>query len=135
MRLQVAEFVEQLPMFGALKWFNVALRGLVELGIVVAFGYWGYQTGSSPVTKVALSILAPVIIFGFWGLVDFRNARRMSEGLRLFQELVISALAAVALFVAGQPALGWALVLGSIVHHALVYALGETLLKQQRTSG
>jgi hypothetical protein len=134
MRLQVAEFVEQLPMFGALKWFNVVLRGVMELGIVVAVGYWGYQTGNSPITKVALGILAPVIVFGFWGLVDFRNAGRMSEGLRLFQELVITALAAVALYLAGQPALGWALAAISILHHGLVYLLGETLLKPQRGS-
>jgi hypothetical protein len=41
-------------------------------------------------------------------------------------------LAVVALYAAGQPALGWALVVISIAHHGLVYALGETLLKQQK---
>ena len=56
----------------------------------------------------------------FWGLVDLCNAGRMSEGPRLFQELVISALAAVALYIAGQPALGRALALISILHHGLV---------------
>jgi hypothetical protein len=54
----------------------------------------------------------------------------MSESLRLFQELVISGLAAVAWYAAGEYALGWALGLVSIVHHALVYLLGGTLLKQ-----
>jgi len=43
--------------------------------------------------------------------------------------LVISGLAAVALYPAGQPALGWALAIISIVYHALVYLLGGTLLK------
>lgn len=117
-------------MAGVLKWFNVALRGVMELGIVVAFGYWGYQTGGNAVTRLALAIIAPVIGFGFWGLVDFRNAGRMSEPLRLVQELIISGLAAVAFYTAGQHALGWTLGLISIVHHGLVYLLGETLLKQ-----
>jgi hypothetical protein len=116
-------------MFVALKWFNVALRGLMELGIVAALGYWGYQTGKGTFAKVLLSTSVPLLTFGFWGLIDFRKAGPMSELLRLLQELVISGLAAVAVYTAGQHALGWALGLISIVHHILVYLLGETLLK------
>ena len=115
-------------MLATLKWPNVILRGLMEVGIVAALGYWGYQTGNSPLTRVLLAVLAPVIIFGFWGLVDFRNAGPLAEGLRLFQELAITVLAAVALYVVGQHTLAWALALISLVHHALVYLLGETLI-------
>jgi hypothetical protein len=43
------------------------------------------------------------------------------------QELVISGLAAVALIVAGQPALGWTLGVISVVQHVLVYALGNQI--------
>lgn len=114
----------------ALKWFNVAVRGLMELGIIAALGYWGYQTGNNTIAKILLGILAPVIGFGFWGLVDFHQAGRFAEPLRLCEELVISGAAAAAFYVAGQQALGWALGLISIVHHGLVYGLGETLLKQ-----
>ncbi len=102
----------------------------MEFGIVLAFGYWGYRTGSSPATRILLAVGAPVLIFGFWGLVDFHNAGSNAERLRLFQELVISGLAAAALVVAGAPFFGGALAVISIVHHALVYPLGETLLKQ-----
>ncbi|MFN2198857.1 MAG: YrdB family protein [Anaerolineales bacterium] len=115
----------------ALKWFNVALRGLMEFGIVAAMSYWGYQAGSSPLSGVILAITAPLIVFGFWGLVDFHQAGRMSEPLRLVQELVISGLAAAALFITGQPALGWTLGVISIIYHGLVYLSGETLLKQK----
>jgi hypothetical protein len=34
--------MESQPMAGALKWFNVALRGVMEFGIVIALGYWGF---------------------------------------------------------------------------------------------
>lgn len=115
-----------------LQQLNLALRALMELGIVVAFGYWGFQTGTGLVMKVLLAIAAPVLGFGFWGLVDFHQAGRLAEPLRLTQELAVSALAAVALVVAGQPALGWGLGVISLVHHALVYPLGETLLKSER---
>ena len=66
--------------------------------------------------------------FGLWGAIDFRQAGRYAEPLRLTQELAISALAAVALYAAGQPALAIALAALSIVYHGLVYASGARLL-------
>lgn len=116
------------PPLNALQWFNVGLRGLMEVGIITALAYWGYQAGSSTLTKLLLGILSPLIVFGFWGLVDFRQAGSLSEALRLLQELIICGLAAVALFVAGQPVLGWVMALISIVQHGLVYLLGDRLL-------
>ena len=117
-------------MLSKLESSNIALRALMELGIVVGLGYWGYQTGRSMSAKILLSIGVPLLGFGFWGAVDFRWAGRLSEPLRLFQELIISGLAAVAWYAAGQPILGWILGLVSIVYHTLVYLLGGTLLKQ-----
>lgn len=109
---------------------NVFLRGLMEFGIIVAFGYWGYHAGSTTGSKLLLAVGAPLLGFGFWGLVDFRQAGTISEPLRLTQELVISGLAAVGLYAAGQPGLGLALIAISLLHHGLVYALGERLIKQ-----
>ena len=116
-------------MTSTLKWFNVGLRAIMELGIVIALGYWGYKTGESTSAKILLSIAAPLIGFGIWGLVDFRNAGAFAEPLRLIEELIISGLAALAWYVAGAQSMGWMLGIVSIVHHALVYALGGKLLK------
>ena len=101
----------------------------MELGIVLAFGYWGYQTGDGTAMKVLLAIAAPIVGFGFWGAVDFHQAGRLSEPLRLVEELVISGLAAAALYVAGQHTLGLLLGLLSIVYHASMVLSGERLLK------
>jgi hypothetical protein len=111
-----------------LKWFNLALRALMETGIVLALAYWGYQTGNNLGTKILLGIVAPVLGFGFWGIVDFHQAGNMAEPLRLIEELIISGLAALALFVAGQHVLGWTLGLLSVLYHALVYVSGGRLL-------
>lgn len=116
-------------MTSTLKWFNVGLRGLMELGIVIALGYWGYKTGESTTAKILLSVGVPLIGFGIWGLVDFRNAGSLAEPLRLIEELVISGVAVLAWYVAGAQSMGLALGIISIVHHASVYALGSTLLK------
>ena len=124
----MAEHSAHTATVSAFQWFRVGLRGFMELGVVLAFAYWGIQAGKSMLTKLLLGIFAPLIMFGFWGLVDFRQAGSLSEALRLVQELIVSGLAAVALFVAGRPILGWILGSVSIVYHALVYISGDRLL-------
>ncbi len=113
----------------ALKRINLALRGLMELGIVLAIGYWGYRTGEGTLSRGLLGFGAPLLVFGLWALVDFRGSGALAEPLRLGQELALSGVAAVALYAAGQHALGWTMGGLSILHHALVYLLGERLLK------
>jgi hypothetical protein len=109
---------------------TLALRVLMEAGIVFGLAYWGAHTGGSTTERIVLGIVAPVIGFGFWGAVDFHQAGRLAEPLRLIQELVVSGLAALALYAAGQHALGLALAGLSVVYHALVYLAGKTLLGQ-----
>jgi hypothetical protein len=115
-----------------LKWCNAGLRAVMELGIVVALGYWGYKTGESTTAKILLSVGAPLIGFGIWGLVDFRNAGSFAEPLRLMEELIISGLAALAWYVAGAQSMGWMLGIIAIVHHVLVYLLRDRLIKNAR---
>jgi len=110
-------------------WLNLGLRAVMETGIVVGLAYWGYQTGSSGIAKIGLPTGAVLLGFGFWGAVDFHQAGRAAEPLRLVQELAISGLVAVAVWSAGQPFLGLFLAVISIVYHVLVYATGGRLLK------
>ena len=111
------------------QWLILALRAVMETGIVVGLAYWGWQTASDTIARVGLVIAAPLVGFGFWGLVDFRQLGRVAEPLRLVQELAISGLVALALWSVGQPVLGLLLALVSVVYHALVYATGDRLLK------
>lgn len=106
----------------------LVLRVAMEVGVVAGLAAWGISTGDGATAKILLGAGAPVVGFGIWGAVDFRQAGRAAEPLRLLQELVISGIAAVALAAAGAPAPGWALAALSVVYHALVYALGERLL-------
>ncbi len=109
--------------------FNLALRVTMESGIVGGLAYWGIHAGDSTVGKASLGVAAPLVGFGIWGAYDFRGARRFAEPLRLGQELVISGVAAAALYAAGEPTLGLGLAGVSLAHHFLVYALGERLLR------
>ena len=115
----------------ALSLTNVALRGLLETCIVVTFAYCGFTVTSDPATRLVLAVLAPLVVFGFWGAVDFRFAGRHAEVLRLTQELAVTILASAALYGTDHHVLAWLLLLLSLVHHTAVYLLGERLLKPQ----
>lgn len=108
---------------------NLALRAATELGIVLAMAAWGLHAGTGPLTRGLLALTAPLLVFGFWGAVDFRWLGRAAEPVRHAQELVLTAVAVLALAQAGAPLLGWALALISGIHHALVVVLGQRLLK------
>lgn len=118
-----------------LRWFNLGLRSLMELGLVIALGFVGYHLGGSVALRWVLVGALPVAGFGFWGMVDFHQAGAAAEPLRLAQELVVSGAAAVGWYWAGQHVLGWALGAVSLLHHALVYPLGGTLLKERPRPG
>lgn len=111
--------------------FNLALRAIMETGLVAGLAYWGFHAGTGTGSKLALGIGLPLLVFAFWGLVDFRRAGRLAEPLRLVQELALTGLAALALYAADQTAAALLLAAVSLLHHALVYALGDRLLKLQ----
>jgi hypothetical protein len=107
----------------------LTLRVLMEIGIVAGLAYWGYHTGGTTGAQVLLAVVAPLIGFGLWGAVDFRWAGRLSEPLRLLEELVISAAAALAWYASGRHELGLGLAALSVVYHVLVYVTGGRLLE------
>ncbi len=108
---------------------SLVLRAIMEAAIVAALAYWGVHAGDGATAEVALGVLVPAAGFGFWGAVDFHQAGRLAEPLRLAQELVVSGLAALALYAAGRHVLGLALAALSLVYHGLVYLTGGRLLK------
>ncbi len=118
-------------MITRLRWFNVVLRGLMEAGIVAALAWWGYRTGASALTRTVLAIAAPLVVFGIWGLVDFRSAGAVAEPLRFAEELALSALASAALYQSRQHLLATVLSATALSHHALRTACGDKLLKEK----
>ncbi len=101
----------------------------MESGIVAAFAYWGYESGEGAAARTLRAIGAPAIAFGVWGAVDFRQLGRFAESTRLAEELAISGLAVAALCSVRKRTLAVVLGAASCMHHALVYATGERLLK------
>ena len=78
----------------------------MELGIIVGLATWGYHAGQTLALKLLLAIGAPLVIFSFWSLFDFRGVVPNPEPYRLLQELALSGLAAIAWIAAGRRTLG-----------------------------
>src|SRR5689334_23481657 len=47
---------------------NLGLRFLLELCMLAALGYWGFQAGDGPVLKIVLGLGAPLLAAVVWGL-------------------------------------------------------------------
>ena len=105
---------------------NLALAFFLELGVLLALGYWGLQTGPTTIAKIGLGIGIPAVAVVVWGLFGAPKAVWHLNGpWRLILEVVWFGSAAVALFAAGQRVLGVAFALVFVLNYSLTYALGQ----------
>ncbi|WP_406196746.1 YrdB family protein [Kitasatospora sp. NBC_01560] len=105
---------------------NGGLAFALELGLLAALCYWGFTTGSSPLTRTLLGVGAPALAALTWGLFLAAGGPtvRLPLAAEITLKLVVFAVGAVALHAAGRPALG--LVLGglALVSVAVEYTAG-----------
>jgi hypothetical protein len=104
---------------------NLTLRFVLELCMLAAFGYWGFNAGSDALSSALLGIGAPLVAATVWGLLLSPRAPISLPLLaHLALQVVIFGLAALALAASGQPTL--AIVFAAVVagHLVLKYGLG-----------
>lgn len=104
--------------------FLLGLLFFVELGAVLAFGYWGYHLETGWALRLAAVIGLPVAAAAFWGtFVAPKASIPVAPWLRATFQVAVFALAAVALYGAGRPQ--WAFLFGliALIDLGLVYAL------------
>jgi Protein of unknown function (DUF2568) len=105
---------------------NLALAFFLEIGVLVALGYWGLQTGPTTIGKIGLGIGAPLVAVVVWGLFGAPTAVWHLNGpWRLILEVVWFGSAAVALFAAGLPVLGIAFALVFVLNSVLIHMLAQ----------
>lgn len=86
-----------------LKVINIGLRFLLELCILVIFGYWGFQTGINNFMKILLGLGAPILFAMVWGtFLAPKSPMRPEEPWLFLLELVIFALTCWALYSTGK---------------------------------
>src|SRR6476661_835192 len=104
-----------------IKALNLGLAFALELGMLAALAYWGWRVGGSLPAQVALGVGAPLLAAAIWGRFCAPRSRTRLAGPRLVAlEVALLELAAVALAVAGQPALALAFGALVVVNQALL---------------
>lgn len=105
---------------------NLALRFLLELFLLAAFGYWGAGATGSTVANVALAIAAPLLVCVLWGFfVAPRAPRPLPTVPWVVLQLVLFGLGWAALASSGEQTLGALLFLLTAVNLSILVALGE----------
>ena len=117
---------------------NLALRFLLELAAIVAFGAWGYSLSEGG-TKILLAILFPLLFAILWGVFAVqgdpsRSGKTVVQTpgwIRLILELGLFSAAAWMLFDLGHtlPAIIYGVVV--FLHYAFSYDRIAWLLKQK----
>jgi hypothetical protein len=106
----------------ALQYANLALRFFLELSALAALGYWGFQTGQSPIVKIALAIGAPLVAAVVWGtFIAPRAAVPVPVWLWLILQAAVFGCAAAGLAVTGHRSLAVAFLLTVVINGALMY--------------
>lgn len=106
----------------ALKGVNAIVAFLLELAMLVSFGYWGYRAAHGLVVKWALALALPVAAMVVWGLFFAPQAIwRLSLWPGVVGSLSLFWLAALALQRAGQRSL--AIVVAAVAFINAAFAL------------
>ena len=104
-----------------LKRINVVVSFLLEIAMLLAFGYWGFHTGQSLWLKLVLGIGAPLAVIVLWGFfLAPRAGYRAGSTLGVVLTLGLFYLAAAALLLADQPVLAAAMLVISAINRTLV---------------
>lgn len=100
---------------------NLAIRFLLELCILVIFGYWGFKTGQTGLTKGLLGIGSPILFAIIWGtLLAPKSAMRLHEPWLFLLEIIVFGLATWALVRLGRVNLA--------VAFGVIYLLNKILM-------
>jgi Protein of unknown function (DUF2568) len=113
-------------MIAILKPINLALAFLLELALLAAFGYWGFQSGGSTLVKILLGIGLPLLVALIWGIFMAPNsARRLQGGAYLALKAVLFGLAVAALMAAGRTTLGVLFAIVVVINTILLFIWGQ----------
>lgn len=116
-----------IPSGGALAALNAGIRFFLEIGALIALGYWGYRTGQGQLAKFGLALGIPLVVATIWGLVGAPAAPyRLDQPWRGVLEVGIFGAAVVALYASERSllAVGFGIVAG--INTVLLYLWGQS---------
>ena len=113
-------------MLQTIKYINLALAFFLELAMLAAIGYWGFQLKQSMAVKIAAGIGLPAAVAIIWGVVLSPKATLpFAEPFRGLTKLALFAASAYLLYAAGQERWAVILVIALAINLLLLYMLGQ----------
>jgi hypothetical protein len=110
----------------AIKGLNVAIRFLLELCVLAAVGYWGFETGSGWFLKILLGIGVPLLIAVIWGTFGAPKANMQLHGWMLVAlEIIVFGSDVMALFATKNNSLAWAFAVIVVINRVLIFTWGQ----------
>ena len=108
-------------MSAVLKSINLALAFFLELAMLAAYAFWGFQSGPTTILKIVLAIGIPLLVAVIWGLfMAPRSTKRLQGVAYLALKVVLFGLAIAALIAIGYRA--------SAIGFAAVFVINTILL-------
>ena len=105
-----------------LKFANLALAFLLELGMLAALGYWGFHTGESSISRISLGLGAPLLAATVWGIFLSPKATvKVPRVIKFILQVIVFGAAVAALFAADRPTWAWVFGLLVILNKILLY--------------
>lgn len=105
---------------------NLALRFALEIGALIAIGYWGFQTGQNTLLKILLGVGLPLVAAVIWGtFVSPKAAKRLPEAGRFLIELLIFGGGVLALYAVNRPGLALVFAILVLIHLPLTFVLNQ----------
>lgn len=105
-----------------LKGLNATVSFLLELAMLAALAYWGFNTVENTLVKLLLGIGASAIAIVVWAIYNApRSARRLPPVPRILLSLLMFTVAALALAAAGQTTWAVVFMVVALINQLLAY--------------
>lgn len=107
------------------KILHLLIAFLLEIGMLVALGYWGFQKSESQLLKYTLVIGIPLVAAVLWGILAApRSQYRLQLPFRLAFAFLLYSMATIALYQTGHTLLSITFLCMAILSLATEWRIG-----------
>ncbi len=118
-----------------MKSINLGVAFLLELCMLAALAYWGFQTGQTLLVRLVLGIGAPVLAALIWGrYMAPLSATRLTGAAYLVLKFVLFGLAALGLATTGQITLAIIFAVISVINQVLLFAWQQETMSDAKNN-